>query len=401
MPKIMMVNTVLSGSHGRLMRDLKEAAQTEGYGVRLAFGRGAGEADALRIGGSADVYWHVAMTRLLDRHALHSRRATRRFLAALDGYAPDLVHLHNVHGYYLDAPELFGHLAARGIPVVWTHHDCWALTGHCSHFLRAGCMRWQAGCHDCPLKREYPASLVVDRSRQNWRWKRESFALPQRMRIVAPSAWLDGVLAASTLAHVPRQVIHNGVDLGLFRPVDAADARAQTGVLPGQRLLLAVASPFDHRKGLGDAIALASRAGDRARVALVGLSERQIAALPGGITGIRRTAGPETLVQLYAAADCLINPTHEDTYPTVTMEAMACGTPVAGYAVGGATEQLLSPGGQPVRAGDVAALTDAALRLAADKPRITAACRAQAERAFDRRAAVRTYMALYQTMLGA
>lgn len=404
MARIAMINTVCSGSHGRIMGDLRRRAQAQGHEVLTCWGRGpAAGGEGLPIGGRADVLWHVALTRGLDRHALGSLRATRQFLRALDAWRPDMLHLHNLHGYYLHGPALFEYIRARGLPVLWTHHDCWALTGHCSHFERVACERWVDGCHDCPLKHEYPASYGLDASRRNWKWKRAVFAEAPSLRLVAPSRWLDGVLARSYMKDVPREVIGNGVDLALFCPdggAGAAATRAACGVGEGEAMLLAVAAPFDERKGFSDALAVAEMLRGRARLVMVGLEARQKATLPEYITGIIRTDGPEALVALYRAADCLVNPTKEDTYPTVPMEALACGTPVAGYGAGGAAEQLEAPWGVAVATGDRAALAEAAMALAETGGALRGVCRTAAEARFDRADALGMYLERYNMMTG-
>lgn len=410
MPRIVMLNTVCSGSHGRIMRDIGNAAAARGMQVTIGYGRGRAVGvepplEAVRMDSRAEVLWHVAATRALDAHARASYLATRRFLKKLEAVQPDLVHLHNVHGYYLHAPSLFGFLRARGIPTVWTHHDCWALTGHCSHFVRANCLRWQTGCHDCPLKRAYPASYGLDVSRGNWRWKKKAFADMPNLHIIAPSRWIGQVIAQSYLADTPRTVVPSGVDLALFRPGESSGAydrvRARHGIAPGEAMLLGVALPFDERKGYADTLALAKRVQGHAHVVLIGLTAEQIRALPQGVTGLPPTDGAEALIPYYEAADCLINTTYEDTYPTVNMEAMACGTPVAGYGAGGAAEQLIPPMAARVPVGDVEALAREALALAAQKDALRGACRAYAEGNFDRNRAVETYLAIYQKMLGA
>lgn len=404
MPRIVMVNTVASGSHGRLMCDLRTAAAPKGFTSILAHGRGPSpEGEVLRIGTQRDILLHVALTRALDRHARGSRGATRAFVQALDALGPDLLHLHNVHGYYLHAETLFDYIDRKNLPTLWTHHDCWALTGHCSHFTRAGCGRWRIGCYGCPLKKEYPASYGLDASKENYRWKQAAFTAPGSLRIVSPSHWLDGILAQSTLRDIPREVIENGVDLTLFMPTeDAVDrVRAQAKVPDGERMLLAVAAPFDARKGYADALAIAGRLRGKARLVLVGVSEAQLKTLPDTVTGIARTEGPEALVALYQAADCLINPTYEDTYPTVNMEAIACGTPVAGYATGGATEQLDGACGVAVPTGDMQALADAAMALADHGESLKDSCRQYALAHFDRQVALAKYIDRYHTMTGA
>lgn len=406
MPRIVMVNTTSHASHGRLMRDLQDAAAAQGYDTTVAFGRGADlDRPMIRIGTRRDVLLHVALTRLLDRHARGSLGATRRFLEAVDAARPDLLHLHNLHGYYLHAETLFDYIRARQLPTLWTHHDCWALTGHCSHFVRAYCTRWETGCHDCPLKHEYPASYGLDASRENWRWKKAAFATAPSLRIITPSQWLSDIIGRSYLQNIPRKIIPNGVDLEQFRPREDVQrikaVRARFGIAAGQALLLGVAAPFDARKGFDDALEVAGRLGGKARVVLVGLTEEQLRQLPEGVSGIARTDDVDALVDLYNAADCLINPTYEDTYPTVNMEAMACGTPVVGYSTGGAKEQLAVACAVAVPVGNAGILASAAMQMAERKPKLQTYCRTHAENHFDRRRAVETYLGVYETMTGA
>lgn len=401
MPKIVMINTVCSGSHGRIVKDLRVAAQGGGFDTVVAFGRGAPmQAEDIRIGTAKDVLLHVARTRLGDGHARGSRRATQAFVEKLSAIAPDIVHLHNVHGYYLHAETLFAYLRVHRIPTLWTLHDCWALTGHCSHFVRANCERLYTGCYACPLRKEYPSSLLLDHSKKNWLWKREAFSGMQNLTVVSPSIWLDSIIARSYVQDAPRKVIPNGVDISLFRPGRDASVRARFGVADGQILLLAVASPFDARKGFDDMIALSKRLLGIAQIVMVGLSPKQLRVLPPNVHGMPRTDGPEALVKLYGVADCLVNPTYEDTYPTVNMEAIACGTPVAAYAVGGCVEQIAEGVGRAVPCGDVDALASAARELAAQKDARGAMCRAHAEKYFNRGNAMEAYVANYKQMIG-
>lgn len=402
MPKIVMVNTVSRGSHGRLMADLCREATRAGFSVTQAFGRGGPpEGDYLRIGARRDVLYHVALTRLFDRHARGSRHATEAFVRKLQADPPDLLHLHNVHGYYLHLETLFAYIRSAGIKTLWTLHDCWALTGHCSHFTRVSCSRYRDGCHDCPQKREYPASRWMDASRKNYALKQKALTGLPNLTIAVPSAWLSQMVAGSYLAEARRIVIPNGVDLSLFQPSRDESVRAACGVSEGEAMLLSVASPFDERKGFSDALSVAERLRGRARVVLVGVSKRQQRALPPYVTGILRTKGPEEIVSLYGAADCLLNPTREDTYPTVNMEAIACGTPVAAYAVGGCVDQLAEPVGALIAPGDDRALAEAALLLAGQKDKLSGECRAYAEKKFNRADALSAYLAYYLEWIGA
>lgn len=389
--RILYVNTVRGGSHGRIADDLAAAARDAGYETRFAYGRGPRSID--RIGGPIDGAAHLAATRLLDAHGFASARATRALIRRLRSDPPSLIHLHNIHGYYLHVGIFFEYLKSCGAPVIWTLHDCWAFTGHCSHFVRAHCERWKDGCHGCPMRGEYPASLFIDRSARNFSRKTRAFTRVPNLRVVAPSRWLAGLAGQSFLKDYPIEVIPNGVDLDAFTP--PSDAKVNE-----RPMMLAVASPFDHRKGFIDTVSVARSIPD-ADAVLVGLTSKQIEGLPkdSNIRGLRRTDSRDELIELYRRADVLINTTYEDTYPTVNMEAMACGAPVAAYDTGGCAEQITLDTGILARTGDTLGMASAVRSLIARRRSETrAACRAHAESAFDRSAAARRYVDLYNLL---
>jgi glycosyltransferase involved in cell wall biosynthesis len=396
--RILFINTVSGGSHGRIVADLAVAAQAAGLETSFAYGRGPESSD--RIGGPVDGALHLVATRLFDAHGFASSRTTRAFVQRLKADPPDLIHLHNIHGYYLHIEILFEYLKASGIPIVWTLHDCWAFTGHCSHFVRAHCKRWKEECSCCPMKGEYPASLLADRSRSNYIRKMYAFTRAPRLRIVTPSRWLAEIAGMSFLKDYPINVIPNGVDLGAFSPGTEAAAEAWE-IEPRRPLMLAVASPFDHRKGFNDTVSVAQSIPE-ADAVLVGLTAKQIEGLSAkpNVRGMERTENRKELIELYRRADVLINTTYEDTYPTVNMEAIACGTPVAAYDTGGCVEQVTEGTGTLVRVGDTLGMADA-VRSIINRPRGEArsACRAHAEAAFDRTVAMREYIGVYRSLL--
>ena len=345
--KVLLVNSVYgSGSTGRICAQLAAALDAEDHACCAAFGRGdpkpaAGET-LLRIGSDMDLRAHGAATRLLDAHGLASKSATRRFLAAVDRFDPDVIHLHNLHGYYLNYALLFDFLRACGKPVFWTLHDCWAFTGHCAYFDHVRCDRWQTGCGACPQRRTYPASLFADGSARNYRSKAAAFRGVERLTLITPSSWLAALTRRSFLRDYPVCVVPNGVDTAVFRPQTEAAIRAvlPEGLLPG-RYLLGVANEWEPRKGLRDFLALSRRLSDAGLpILLVGLSESQLRDLPANVFGRRRTASPDALAALYAGCAAYLNLTYEENYPTTNLEAAACGADVITYASGGCAETL-------------------------------------------------------------
>ena len=305
-------------------------------------GRAAENDHEFNFGTKLGFYLDVARTRLDDRAGFHSRAATRRLLAKLDEIDPDVVHLHNLHGYHLNVEMLFGWLSTHRCRVRWTLHDCWAFTGHCAYFTRAGCNRWRdGGCaRPCPQKGSYPESKGADASARNFADKRRVFTrLPaEKMTIVTPSRWLAGLVQQSFLGKYPVEVRPNEVDRAVFKPTPG-DFRMRHGI--GDRfMVLGVASPWDARKGLEDFVRLSGDLGPDVAIVLVGLDDGQRAALPAGIIRLGRTDTQADLAAIYTAADVLFNPTREDNLPSVLLEAQACGTPVLTYDVGGCAETL-------------------------------------------------------------
>lgn len=337
------INTVPNGSTGAVMRRTAEERRAAGDDCWTTWGRGrAAENDReFNFGSRAGTYADALLTRLDDRAGFHSKAATRRLLAKLGEIDPDVVHLHNLHGYYVNVEMLFGWLASHRCQVRWTLHDCWAFTGHCAYFTHVGCDRWKTGCRDCPQKRGYPSSYLLDSSQRNWEDKRHIFTSlsPERMTLVTPSHWLEGLVEESFLKRYPVEVRHNTVDRAIFKPTPS-DFRERYGI--GDRfMVLGVASPWTERKGLADFVRLAGEFDhERFAIVLVGLSERQIKELPQGVIGLTRTNSPRELAEIYTVADVFFNPTCEDNYPTVNLEAQACGTPVVTYDTGGCSETL-------------------------------------------------------------
>ena len=343
--KYLIINAVCGiGSTGKICGAIAEACDQEGHEVKIAFGRDGTVPDryrrfAVRIGSDLDVKLHGIASRLLDNHGFSSAAATRRFLQWADRYDPDVLWLHNIHGYYLNIQLLFDWIKSRpNMQVKWTLHDCWSFTGHCSYFDFAGCDRWKTGCHDCPQKRAYPASILLDNSKRNYGKKRALFTGVPNMTLITPSQWLADIVKQSFLQEYPVKVRYNTIDTNIFKPT-AGDFRKKHG-LENKKIILGVANVWEPRKGLPDFLKLSEMLDDQYKIVLVGLSPDQLQALPENILGICRTGSAEELAQIYTAADVFVNTTYEDNYPTVNLEARACGTRIISYDTGGCRETL-------------------------------------------------------------
>ncbi|MCR4831834.1 MAG: glycosyltransferase [Pseudobutyrivibrio sp.] len=339
--KILMINSVCGiRSTGRICTDLAIKLEEQGHEVKIAYGRenvpAQFERFAVRIGSDWDVTCHGLKTRLWDGMGLGSKSATKKFIEWVKEYNPDVIHLHNIHGYYINIPVLFDYLQTCGKTVIWTLHDCWSFTGHCMYFDFEGCDKWKTGCGSCPQRNVYPKLIGPDRSAKNFRLKQELITGIPNMHIVTPSKWLKDLAEQSYLKEYPIDVINNGVDTDVFKPTESDILERLC--IKDKKVILGVAAVWDRRKGLADFVELSKLIDESYKIVLVGLSREQITELPGSIIGIERTDSVAELVELYSAARVFVNATYEDNYPTTNLEAIACGTPVITYNTGGSPE---------------------------------------------------------------
>lgn len=361
--KILIVNSVCGiGSTGRICTDLAKNFEADGHDVKIAYGRTSTVPEqfkkyAVRIGNDFDVKVHGLESRLFDNHGLASKQATKQFLQWADEYDPDLVWLHNLHGYYINYELLFQWIKSRPeMEVKWTLHDCWAFTGHCSYFTIVKCEQWKNHCSYCPQTRRYPACYGKSNATGNYDRKRAAFTGVKNMTLITPSQWLADLVKESFLNEYPVEVHYNTIDTRVFKPT-SSNFRKQYG-LQDKYIILGVASVWDQRKGLQDFYKLAEMLDERYAIVLVGLNAKQIKKLPKRIVGIRRTNSPKELAAIYTAADVFFNPTYEDNYPTVNLEAEACGTRVVTYDTGGCRETLRSVNAKCISIGSVSELVE-------------------------------------------
>ncbi|MBQ9760350.1 MAG: glycosyltransferase [Clostridia bacterium] len=399
--KVFMVNSVCGiKSTGKICTDIAMILESRGDDCRIAYGRDhcpeQYQKFGIRIGKNLSAYFRIVSCFLFDNSGLTARAATKRLIKHIKEYAPDVIHLHNLHGYYLHLPMLFRFLKESKIPVVWTLHDCWSFTGHCSHFDYIRCNKWETGsCDHCPLKTSYPPSLVLDRSKRNLAWKKEAFLGLENAVLVAPSQWLADLTRRSFLGEYPVTVVHNGINLSTFSPAEG-DFAKRYGI-EGKKILLGVASVWTKRKGLEVFSKLRERLDGSYAIVLVGLDAKQIASLPAGIIGISRTANAKELAEIYTAADLFVNPTQEEVFGLVNVEALACGTPVVTYRTGGCPECLDETAGAVVERDDIDGMEREIRRICEEKPYTKEACIRAASR-FDARVCFEGYIDIYRAL---
>ena len=395
--KLLQINVTANwGSTGKIAEDIGKVAIREGWQSWIAYGRGnpKSESNLIRIGNDFNMRLHGIQSRLFDNHGLASKNATRQFISQIKEISPDIIHLHNIHGYYLNYPILFDYLKTWGGPVVWTLHDCWPFTGHCAYYDYAKCNKWQTECHECPQLKSYPASLWKDRSKINFVAKKKSFLSCPNLTLVPVSDWLKGELSRSFLCGYNAVTIHNGIDVNVFHPVLHPTFDAD------KKIVMGVASVWDKRKGLDEFIRLRKILSNDYEIVLVGLSENQIASLPDGINGIRRTESVEQLVSLYNRANVFVNPTLEDNFPTTNLEALACGTPVITYNTGGSPEAIDANTGAIVAYQDVYGLAkEIKIMCNSHFSRVSEKCRHRAISLYDKDIVFKMYLGLYNNLI--
>ena len=402
--KILQINTSAnSGSTGRIAEGIGNAIQKEGIESWIAYGRVANQSTSqlIKIGNSFDCYEHAIETRLFDNHGLASRRATISFLQSIDKLKPDLIHLHNIHGYYLNYKLLFSYIKNNNIPVVWTFHDCWPFTGHCPHFSFRGCNKWTNECFACPQKKEYPKSILFDRSHKNYLDKKSVFTALSDLTIVSVSQWLDRLVSQSFFKSYASYCIHNGIDIDIFSPTSKGnEIRSNLNIRQDDLMLLGVTSVWRERKGFHDFIELSKHLLPNQKIVLIGLTKKQIKMLPETIIGLERTESTRQLAEYYSAADMFLNLTYEDNYPTTNLESISCGTPCLTYHTGGSIESITSKTGFVVPQGDLKAVMQCVETIQKNgKASYSTACRDHALAHFRQEDRFQDYIDLYHKIL--
>lgn len=337
--KVLQINVVCGyGSTGRIVVDLAKTIEKEGDECVVTYGRYEAPKDikTIKIGSKKDIFAHVLKTRILDKHGFGSVNATKKLIKQIEEYNPDIVHLHNIHGYYVNIEILFKYLKKINKPIVWTLHDCWAFTGHCAYFDYVKCDKWISGCEKCPQKNQYPNSNLKDNSIWNYKRKKELFIGLDNLTIVTPSRWLAQLVSKSFLKEYPIKVINNGIDLNIFKPVKSNFRQKYS--IENKKILLGVANIWEERKGIKYFFDLANELDEDYIVVIVGKIIDKRKNIPSNIIHIERTNDINELVKIYSEADIFFNPTLEDNFPTVNIEALSCGTPVITFDSGGSKE---------------------------------------------------------------
>lgn len=402
MPKVLQIcvegNT---GSTGTIAESIGKIALNSGWESYIAFGRFPRESNSklIKIGNYWDIFLHGIETRIFDRHGLGSRGATKKLIKEIIQIAPDVIHLHHLHGYYINIEILFKFLSENNIPVVWTFHDCWSITGHCTYFDYIGCDKWKTECNNCPQMKEYPASIFIDRSKKNFYLKKSLFNSVDNLTVVSVSNWLNDIVGKSFMRKLSRKVIYNGVDVELFKPSSSNNIKEKFSI-ESKFLIFGLATTWSKRKGLDDFIKLSKNIDENAIIILVGLNAAQIKTLPKNIIGLQRTENVQELVDLYVASDVFLNLSVEETFGLTTAEALSCGTPAIVYDATASPELIDNHTGIIVEKKNIQSLLVAIEEIKKNgKSFYTEHCRSRAVKYFDKNIRFKEYFDLYNEKL--
>lgn len=401
--RIAQINMRVNGSTGNIMFQIAQSARQNGYIVRtyapvIYLRDKKTRFDYIHNhfwwGNKIESFFHYYVGTLLGLNGFFSIYGTWQLIRDLKKYSPDIIHLHNLHGFCVNLPMLFRYIKKKNINVVWTLHDCWTFTGHCAHFTMVKCDKWKTGCGGCQQLNVYPQTRI-DNTKYAYKLKKKRFTSVENMVLVTPSQWLADLVKQSFLKDYMVKVIHNGIDLSVFKPMSSS-FRRKYHIPDSKSVLLGVADDWGKRKGLDIFVELSKRlAPDEYQIVLVGTNNKIDASLPGNIISIHRTENRQELAEIYSAADLFVNPTREENYPTVNMEAIACGTPVLTFKTGGSPEILNEQTGGVVNCDDVEAMEQEIIRICKNKPYASGDCIEHAKM-FDITEKFEEYLKLYE-----
>lgn len=396
--KVLQINSVCGvGSTGRIAVDLSETMTEKGIENKIVYGIGhSNYYNGINIGNKLNTRLDQLGTRVLGRHGFYSKNTTKKLIRVIEKFNPDIIHLHNIHGHYLNIRILFDYLNKINRPVVWTFHDCWPFTGHCAYFDMVGCEKWKYECKNCEQKKEYPKSWFFDRSNKNWNDKKNIFCSIDNLTIVTPSIWLSDLVKLSFLNKYPVKIINNGIDLSIFKPTKSTIRDEY--LLNDKFIILGICFSLNDRKGGKYLIELAKLISDDMHIIILGLEETDD--LPQNVTVIPKTNNTKELAEIYSEADVFVNPTLEDNFPTVNLESLACGTPVITFETGGSTEIIDKSTGISVNKKNIDELYNAVYEIKKNKKETyQESCIKKSKYYYDKRDKYNEYIELYYRLL--
>lgn len=397
--KIVIMNTVPYGSTGRISRNIGKRAEKAGDKVYYIYGwtkgkRRSQDENEMVATSFFSKLFHMVAARLTGLDAVYSYWSTRKTIGRLKKIKPDIIHMHIMHDYFLNLKLLYRYFEKTGVKVIWTFHDCWAFTGGCMYFTVSECSKWKDGCKNCVLQKN-GFEAVIDSSQRMWKLKRQGLTSMKNLTVTVPSRWLEQVVRQSFYQDFPIKTICNGIDLEKFR-VRKSDFRDVYSI-PNKYVVLGVAFDWGYRKGLDVFIKLADILPEEYQIVLVGIRKEHQNRLPHNVIAIPKTSNQEELIEIYSTADVFVNPTREEVFGMVNIEALACGTPVIMFDTGGAPEGIDESCGVVVKTKTAEALAKEIVRVCTEKPFCSDSCVERAKK-FDESICYQKYVELYHSL---
>lgn len=393
--KILQINTIYpNGSTGKIAQGISKICKEQNIECFIAYRYKEKENydNTVCISSYLDCHAHNRIARYTFKTAGYSYFKTLKFLKWVKKENFDVLHLHNIHGNFINLKLLFKFIKENNIKTIWTLHDCWSFTGYCPHFDMVKCEKWKVNCINCEhFKSKF--KIFNKQITKNYKNKKEWITGAQDMTLITPSKWLANLTRQSFLKEYPVKVINNGIDLNIFKPTDS-DFKEKYN-LSSKKIVLAVAFGWGERKGLDVIVELSKTLPNNYQIVLVGASSGIEKFLPNNVLCILKTESQAELAKIYSSADVFINPTREDTFPTVNIEAIACGTPVITFNTGGSPEIIDETCGIVVSKNDVEGMKTAIINVCENKPFSKEDCVTRAKN-YDMNDKFKEYVKLYE-----
>lgn len=346
------------GSTGKIAYDLYSHLIANGEEAAVCYGRGPKlkEKNIYKFGLNWETYLHAFLTRITGFTGCYSFFSTKRLIRFVKKFKPDVVHVHELHAYFVNIVQLLDFLKKQDIKVVHTLHCAFSYTGKCGHHLE--CDGWKTGCGNCPRLKEYVSTLWFDRTKRMFLKKKKAFENFRDLTLVCPSEWLADYAKQSFLGNYDIKVIHNGIDTSVFYPRNAIDLRKKLGIQDDEKIVLSVApNLMSKAKGGKCVLDIASNLNnERVKFILVGVANTEIEH-GENVLLFKRTADQNELATFYSLADCFVICSEMENFPTTCLEAQCCGTPICGFDVGGVKETAIVFPNYFVDYGDTLALS--------------------------------------------
>lgn len=346
-------------STGKIVYDLYNKLRAEGHEAAIAYGRGKKicEEKIYKFGLDIETYVHALLARVTGYNGYFSYFSTRRLIRFIEEFQPDVIHIHELHAYFVNIEPLINYIRQKGIKTVCTLHCEYMYTGKCGHSHE--CEKWKTECTKCPHVHEYPASILLDQTTYMFRKKKSLFDEWKGLVIATPSQWLADRAKQSFLRNCMTKVVHNGINVDIFRPQNADALKKEYNIKPDEKVVLGLAPDIlSEAKGGSYILQLAEKMkNQKVRFVLVGVTGKGVEYIDN-VVFVGKIRNQQKLAQHYSMADVFVICSKRENFPTTCLEAQCCGTPIVGFDTGGSRETAVLTEKYFTDYGDVDALKE-------------------------------------------